>query len=106
MTVDGLCNALSFEVVSQEEDREVNGVFCCDLLSVVMARAPENSVWVTVIGNVNTIAVASLTDVACIILAEGFFFDDAAISAAKGKVTLLRSGEPVYETAVSVGKLI
>jgi len=103
MTVLQICDKLPIIAVGQEEDRVVKGVFCCDLLSVAMARAPEDSAWVTVIGNANTVAVATLTDVACIILAEGFAYDDAAIKAAKGKIALLRSDKPVYETAVSIG---
>jgi len=106
MTVNMLCEKLPLTALNQEEDRAVRGVFCCDLLSVAMAKAPEDSAWVTVIGNTNTVAVATLTDVACIVLAEGFSFDDAAINAAKGKITLLKSDKPVYETAVSIGALL
>ena len=51
-------------------EREVTRVFCCDLLSIAMSRAPSDSVWVTVMGNKNTVAVASLADVACIVLAD------------------------------------
>ena len=39
-----------------------------------MSKAPENGAWVTVMGNKNTLAVASLADVSCIILAEGITF--------------------------------
>ena len=104
MTVYEISKTLPYEVVNQETDRAISGVYCGDLLSVVMAKAPEDSAWVTVIGNANAVAVASLTDVSCIILAEGYSYDEAAVSAAKGKVALLRSSEPVYETAASIGK--
>jgi len=106
MTVRMLCEKLPLTLLSQEEDRAVKCVFCCDLLSVAMARAPEDSAWVTVIGNANTVAVAALADVACIVLAEGFSYDNAAISAAKGKIALLKSEKPVFETAVSIGELL
>ena len=39
-------------------------------LSWVMARAQSGNVWITVMGNVNAIAVATLTDVSCIVLTE------------------------------------
>ena len=106
MTVCQICETLPISAINSEEDRNVKRVFCCDLLSVAMAKAPEDSAWVTVIGNANTVAVATLTDVACIILAEGYSFDDAAINAAKGKVALLKSDKPTYETAVSIGELL
>ena len=106
MTVGQICEELSLTAHNIEEERAVTGVFCCDLLSVAMAKAPEDSAWVTVIGNANTVAVATLTDVACIVLAEGFSFDAAAITAAKGRIALLKSDKPIYETAVSIGALL
>ena len=106
MTVLELCEKLPITIINHEEDRAVNCVFCCDLLSVAMAKAPDDSAWVTVIGNANTVAVATLADVSCIVIAEGYSFDDAAVNAAKGKVALLKSDKPVYETALSIGELL
>ena len=106
MTVHELSEKLPLTPVGTEEDRSVTGVFCCDLLSVAMARAPEDAAWVTVIGNANAVAVATLADVACIIIAEGYSFDEAAIEAAKGKVALFKSAQPTYEKAVSIGTLL
>ena len=106
MTVEQLIDQAGLEPVHREPDRAVERVFCCDLLSVAMARAPEGSAWVTVMGNRNVIAVASLADVACVVLAEGYQFDADAIEAAAGKVTLLRSAAPVYEAAAAIGRLL
>ncbi len=102
MTVNDVVKIPQFETVWQEEDRQVTGVFTCDLLSICMAKAPEDSAWVTVMGNRNVIAVASLADVSCVIAAEGCSFDEEAVEAAKGKVTLLKSPLPVFETACLV----
>ncbi len=103
MTVNEIIDMPEFIPVIQEDDRSVEKMFCCDLLSVAMARAPEDSCWVTVMGNRNVVAVASLTDVACVVLAEGYSYDDDAVEAAKGKVTLLKTSLPVYEAAVKIG---
>ena len=102
MTVHEIAKIAPFEVISLEEDRPADRIFTCDLLSVCMAKAPEDGVWVTVMGNRNVIAVASLADVACVIVAEGCSFDADAVEAAKGKVTLLKSPLPVFETACLV----
>ena len=102
MTVNDVVKIPEFETVWQEEDRQVTSVFTCDLLSICMAKAPEDSAWVTVMGNRNVIAVASLADVSCVIAAEGCSFDEEAVEAAKGKVTLLKSPLPVFETACLV----
>ena len=106
MTIDEMIAATGLQVVHAEPDREYTRMFCCDLLSMAMANAPEDGVWVTVMGNRNVVAVASLADVACVVLAEGVEYDEDAIEAARGKVTLLRSKEPVYETAVKIGALL
>jgi hypothetical protein len=102
MTVNDVVKIPELETVWQEEDRPVTSVFTCDLLSICMAKAPENSAWVTVMGNRNVIAVASLADVSCVIAAEGCSFDEEAVEAAKGRVTLLKSPLPVFETACLV----
>lgn len=99
MTTHELSNNAKLNTIVLEEDRDVTSVFCCDLLSIAMSKAPEDSAWITVMGNKNVIAVASLTDVSCVVIAEGYSFDEDAIEAAKGKVTLLSSHLPVFETA-------
>ena len=106
MTVNEMIEATGLEVVHQEPDREFEAMYCCDLLSNAMAGAPADSVWVTVMGNRNVVAVASLADVSCVVLAAGIQYDADAVTAAQGKVTLLRSPEPIYETARKIGRLI
>lgn len=105
MTTHEIAGNTQFNTVVLEEDREVSSVFCCDLLSIAMSRAPEDSAWVTVMGNKNVIAVAALTDVACVVIAEGYSFDEDAVEAAKGKVTLLSSQLPVFETAKMIDSM-
>lgn len=71
--------SLSLEIICEgDPDREVTCGYCGDLLSWVMGRAPADSVWITVMSNLNVIAVASLADVACIVLAEGAVLDEDA----------------------------
>lgn len=105
LTVEELIEKQLFHVVNygEETDREITGVFCCDLLSIAMGKAPADSAWVTVMGNVNTIAVATLADVACVIMAEGAALDEVARARAKEQgVTVLASEEPVFEAALKV----
>ena len=51
MTVNDVVKIPQLEVVNLEEDRPVESVFTCDLLSVCMAKAPMDGAWVTVMGN-------------------------------------------------------
>lgn len=105
MTVQDLIDRQIFRVVNHGEDlsREISRVFCCDLLSIAMGRAPMDSAWVTVMGNVNTIAVATLADVSCVIMAEGTALDEVGRARAKEQgVTVLAAEEPEFEAALAV----
>ena len=83
--------------------REISRVFCCDLLSIAMGKAPADGVWVTVMGNRNTLAVASLTDTACIVLAEGVSLDEATLKKAREEgIAVLSTDLPVFDAALKV----
>ncbi len=102
MTVRELTEKTGWAVLAGQDalSREIDGIYCCDMLSIAMGRAPADSAWVTVMANVNTLAVAVLADVACVILAENVRPDDATVAKAQEQnVALLQSGMPVYETA-------
>ena len=108
MTVEELGRALSLEtVVAGVGGREVTGGYCGDLLSWVMGRAEEGNAWMTVMGNVNAVAVAVLADVACIILTEDSPLDpEAKVKAEAQGVAILRSGENAYRLSLALGKLL
>ena len=105
MTIKELIESNLFETVNigEDIDRSISGLFCCDLLSIAMSKAPADSVWVTVMGNINTLAVAALCDVGCIVLAEGVFLDDTAkAKAIQQHITVLRTEKPIFDAALSV----
>lgn len=105
MTVRELMDSGVFGVVNTGSglDREITKPFCCDLLSIAMGRAPEGCAWVTVMGNMNTLAVASLADAACVIMAEGAVLDEVAKrKAAEQEITVLQTDEPIFEAALAV----
>lgn len=72
MNVRELAEALPAKVLSGEAhlDKEVADGYCCDLLSWVMAHGRRGGAWITVQTHLNTVAVASLLDLACIIVPE------------------------------------
>lgn len=106
MTVQELVDQNLFQTVSISSDaatRKIEKTFCCDLLSIAMGKAPADSAWITVMGNINTLAVASLADVSCIILAENVQLDPAAIEKAKQQdISVLKTDLPVFEAALLV----
>ncbi|MBM6854993.1 hypothetical protein H6B11_12660 [Mediterraneibacter glycyrrhizinilyticus] len=93
-----------FRVLAEgDPGREISRVFCCDLLSIAMGKAPADGVWVTVMGNRNTLAVASLTDTACIVLAEGVSLDEATLKKAREEgIAVLSTDLPVFDAALKV----
>lgn len=109
MTAKELAEKLGLQIISMDNinSRHISGPFCCDLLSLAMSRLPEHAAWVTVMANINTLAVASLADAACIILAENAVLDEtAAKKAVEQNITVLKSDEPVFETAMKVYEAI
>lgn len=108
MKVNKLIEELELTVLTEGDlERECEGCYCGDLLSWVMSRAKDGDIWLTVMGNVNAVAVAVLTDCACIILTENSALDDAAKQrAVQQGVTILRSGKNAYELSVLISKLI
>lgn len=108
MKVKELAAELGLTVLTQgDAERECTGCYSGDLLSWVMSRAKENDIWLTVMGNVNAVAVAVLTDCACIILTENSALDDdAKMRAVQQGVTILRSEKNAYELSVLISKLI
>lgn len=109
MKVSELAKSLGFKIYTAEhiaEDKEVNGCYIGDLLSHAMAKLESGNVWVTIQTNINIAAVASLTDVACIIIADGFEPDDNTIEKANAEdILILGATMSAYQAAVSLAKL-
>lgn len=101
MTVRELCEAAHLELLAGDAMREVTGgVYTCDLLSLVMGRAPDDCVWVTVMANQNAVVAGMMADVACIVFAEGIRPEEAVLQRAEAEgLCALFSGEAVYPTA-------
>ena len=109
MTVLSLADSGIFKCVclGDEPSRTISKVYCCDLLSIAMGRAPVGSAWVTVMANMNTLAVASLTDAACVILAEGAALDDLCLQKAKTQgITVFETALPVFDAALKIHEIM
>ena len=104
MTVKQLIDSCGFTAAAlPDPDREVSGVYIGDLLSWVMGRAGADEAWITIRSNRNIVAVATLADTACIVLAEGVVPDEgvAQLAADKG-VNILQSPLSAYEIALAL----
>ena len=108
MVTSELAKKLQLEIVSAgETDKEITGCYIGDMLSVVMSRAEEGDVWLTVQANVNIDAVAVLTGVSAIIIVEGMRPDAETIAKATAQdVTIFTSEEPAYQLACKIKELL
>ena len=107
MTVTDLKEALNLTPVTLPEgDRVVEGAYIGDLLSWVMGRAQSDNVWLTIMSNLNVVAVATLSDVSCILLCEGVSLDESVRSTAEAKgVNVLATAMTAYEAAKKLVEL-
>jgi predicted transcriptional regulator len=95
--------ALTVKAAHEGLAKEVKGGYASDLLSDVMANSQEGDVWVTIQGHPNIVAVATLRDLAGIILANGRQPDAETLQRAEDEgIPILCSPLPTYEV---VGRL-
>jgi predicted transcriptional regulator len=102
MTVKDVADKLGFTAHALPDgEREITGVYIGDLLSWVMGRAGADEAWITIMSNRNIVAVATLADTACILLAEGVVPDEGVAQLAQDKgINLLTSPYSAYDTAL------
>jgi len=109
MKLEAIVRTLHLEVKAGVEklDVEVKGGYCGDLLSDVMANSREGDLWITRQIHQNIIAVASLKDLAGIILVKGAEpAADTLEKALKERMPLLVSDLPAFEAAGLLYRMI
>lgn len=96
MTIKEMMETLGLRLAAGPEgmlDREITGVYCCDLISHAMAKLDSGNVWITVHTNLNVVAVASLTDAACVVVPENIEIEEQSINRANEKQVLMLSSD-------------
>ena len=108
MTVRELGQTEGFSEISLPDgEREIKGVYIGDLLSWVMGRCESGDAWLTIMSNVNILAVATLSDVATIILTEGVSLTDDIIATAKEKgINILCTELSSYQCACRLAGIL
>ena len=108
MTVEAFIQRTGFNpTLLADKNREISGVYIGDLLSWVMGRASADDAWITIMSNLNVIAVASLADVSCVVFSEGVIPDDELVRVAAEKgVNLICTPLSSYEAAVKISEIL
>ena len=107
-------NTLAFKAVSythldvykrQSLDREIESGYVGDLLSWVMANADNNCAWVTIQTHMNIIAVATLLEMACIIIPEGAEIEeDTLAKATEENIPIITTEMNAYQVCTFLGE--
>ncbi len=107
MTIDEIVNKLGLQVITPGDmEQEVTGGYAADLLSCVMAKAKAGNVWVTLQAHPNVIAVASLLNLAAVIVSEGIKPDLETVERAQeNQVTLLGSPQTTFSVVGELSRL-
>jgi len=74
MKVNKIVEKLGLKVFSGEKglEKEITGGYVCDLLSDVMGHADQGNIWITLQTHKNVMAIASLKDLAAVVVVKGF----------------------------------
>ena len=105
MKVSELTERFGLKVFSGKSglDNEISGGYVSDLLSDVMGFAREKQVWITLQTHRNVIAIASLKDLAAVILVKGLQPDEDTMKHSEEEgIPLLGTEMETFEIA---GKL-
>ncbi len=107
MTVKELMELTGAENMTPEaaEDTEVTCGYTCDLLSWVMAHGKKGMAWITVQTHMNVIAVASLMEMAAVLIPEGIEMEGPTLEKAKDEgICVLQSSKTAYELCALMAK--
>ena len=102
MKISDLANTGKFRALSEAADmsREVSGCYISDLLSWVMGHAKAGDCWITIMGQINIVAIASLLELACIVVCEGGDVEEASLEKAKEEgIAILSTDLSSFEAA-------
>ena len=109
MKVKDIAEKLKLNIFSGEDslNTEVNGAYTSDLLSDVMGNAKADSLCITMPAHINIVAVASLKDLAAIIIVKGNKPDeDTLLQSKKEGISILGTDEQAFEISGKIYNLL
>ena len=106
MLLSDLMNDVSLKLISGTLPESFEGVYVGDLLSRAMSHVESGNLWITIMNNINVVAVASLTEASAVVLAEDVVLMPEAEVAAKEKgICILSSSDSAFELCCRIGAL-
>lgn len=108
MKLSEIIEKLELEIVTGFDfsEKQVTGVYIGDLLSLVMSKAQQNYLWITIQTHINIIAVATLVELAGIIIVDGMEIDKDTIEKANEVgIPLIKSNLSAYDVACQLKEI-
>ncbi len=109
MKITELSEKLGCEIISGNDDDNnisLENVYIGDLLSVVMSKAKEQSIWVTIQTHLNIMAVSELLDISCIIVVEGMEIEaQTIVKSNELQIPILKTKASAYDIACKLHSL-
>lgn len=107
MTVNDIREAIKAEILCGDGTKSFDGVYVGDLLSRAMSHVRCDNLWITIMSNVNVVAVATLTEPAAVILAENVSLGEDEIQKANDNgITVLSTPLSAYEICVRINNAV
>ena len=107
MTVKDIIDKLDLQVCCGTSglEREIKGGYTSDLL--VMGNAPEGAIWVTLQTHKNTMAIASLKELAAIVLVKGLHPEADTVSESEQEgIPILSTAEEAFDITGKIYQLL
>lgn len=105
LDLTALIPALSLQKLCGPDTVPCSGVYAGDLLSRAMSHVKAGNLWITIMNNMNVIAVASLTEAAAVLLAEGVSLPDEVQKAAEEEgISVWQTDADVYHICQAIAK--
>ncbi len=109
MKVREIVDALNLKVLSgaQGLDKEVEGCYVSDLLSDVMGNAEMGNIWITLQTHKNVMAIASLKELAAVILVKGLTASEDTLEQSNEEgIPFLSTEAETFETAGKIYQML
>ena len=109
MTISKLARELELvKLTSGEyEDKKIASCYISDMLSRVLGGCTTNGVLITVQTSLNMVAVAVMTEAACVILPEGLSISDSVTEKADEEgLAIFSSQETAFTLATKIASLL
>lgn len=109
MKVNELVNKLNLTLFSGDAgmDNEITDGYTSDLLSDVMGNADEGMVWITMQTHQNVVAVATLKEIAAVLIVNGFQPDEEMLQKSREEeVPILGTSLSAFEVSGKIYQLL